>query len=393
MSLSLPFFALLCSSADNFRMDAMRSWPVHKLLIALPGLVSRLVLVPVSGLVLVLSWGLLWGLLWSVLLTGCHNGENATEALPVRIAIPVQPSSALMLVARDGGFFERAGLKPAYLMHRSGKRALVESIIPGYADIASTADLPVMELIGRHDDLRVLATIQSVRSVNAVLARADRGITGFADLNDRDVGVQELSAVHFFLDRALRAHGGDPDSVRYRFAPIEELVDLLNEGAVDAISIREPFLSRGRDLMGDDAVVLDAPWVYPQFELLVTRAEYAMANQEVLTRAVQALLAAERFLYQQPDEAVTILADALAVSHDQARTVLENTINRVVVPQSVFPSLEAQLRWIGHQDDPRQDARIRSGMIVLDAFHVAPLLSLHPERVGIAGATPGAHDE
>lgn len=284
-----------------------------------------------------------------------------------------------MLIAREGGFFEQAGLQPSYRLHPSGKRALLESFVTGEVDLLSASDLPVMEVIARRTDLRILAAIQSVRSVNAILARADRGVTTIADLPGRTVGVQELSAVHFFLDRALRAHGAMPESVEFHFAPIETLVGLLGTGEVDAISTREPYLSQGVATLGGAGVVLPAPWVYPQFELLVTSAEFAKTHPEVLARVLQALSLAEQFIDEQPDLAVSLLAGALAVSAADAQSILNNSMNHLILPQSLMPFLEAQRRWIsGAVDSPVPGT-------LLDFFDPAPLLAHRPERVGISG--------
>jgi sulfonate transport system substrate-binding protein len=332
---------------------------------------------------------LLWG--------GCSDERlvnEASEVLPLRIAIPHQPGSVLALVAAEAGFFEAAGLAPRYSVHPSGKRALQEALLPGKTDVAFTSDLPAVELLFRGEDILIIAAVQSVRSVNAIVGRRDRGIEEVADLRGRTVGVQPISAVHYFLDCTLAAHSVDQRTVDVRAMTIEELVPALVAGDLDAISIREPYLTEAMHRLGSRSLVMRAPWVYPQFELVVARRSFVEKHPLELTRLIRALLRTERFLREEPDRSAMMLADVLGLDVNESRVILRETINRVELPQSIVLHLEEQFRWLEEQTRGGKDMAGKTAttetpitplMDILAVIHPDLLGAIQYERVDVAG--------
>lgn len=324
-------------------------------------------------------------LLGCMLIAGCS--AEKPPPLPVRIAMPLQPSSALMLLARAQGYFEQEGLAPIFTVFPSGKRALREGLLAGQADVASASDLPVAEGLAAGEDMVVLGAIQAIRSVNAIVLNADRGLATLSDLTGKRIGVQPFSAVHYFLDCALLAHGIAPADVVHVFYKIEELAPALASGEVDAISVREPFLSEALERLGARGIAFEAPWVYPQFELLVARRSFADEQPEVLKRILRALFRAEAFLSERPNEAKAMLTTALSISPERMDRIAENAMNHIGMPQSLLLMLEAQQRWL--QNVVHKSAQ--SHAPVHQALHLQALRSLHPERVMIAGFTGMEH--
>ncbi|TVR73290.1 MAG: hypothetical protein EA427_02340 [Spirochaetaceae bacterium] len=318
-----------------------------------------------------------------VLISGCSGPGRSADKLPLRIAIPRQPSSALALLAMEGGFFEAEGLAPRYTIHPSGKRALEEALLAGTADIALASDLPVLEHLSRGEDLLILATVQSVRSLNAVVGNRDRGIGQFADLREKRVGLQPHSAVHYFLECALVAHDVDIRTVEIHAMPIEELVPALVRGDVDAVSIREPYLTDAVHRLGSRSVVLRAPWVYPQFDLALVRRSFAENHAPELELFLRALLRAEQFLRTNPDEAALMVARTLNLGVEETGENLSNAITRVELPQSMILHFEEQLRWI--REEGTDPVRTPLALDLLEIIHPGPLRAIQPERVDIAG--------
>lgn len=307
--------------------------------------------------------------------TGCRPPTEAAP-VPVRVAVSRQPSSALLLIAWHQGFFEEAGLAPTFITYPSGKRALDEGLLSGMADVVSVPDSPVAKQLLAGEDLLILCTVQSIRSVNAIVARRDRGIESIQDLPGKRVGIQSASAVHYFLHRAMRAHNISPDSAVQIPYLIENLVSALHAGDVDAISIREPFLSEAISTLNTNVLVLEAPWVYAQFELFVTTPEFRDQHPEVLVSVLHALLRAEHLIKTAPAQAEAILAEVLDIDISATRRIRENTINYVFLPHSLLPSLEEQMRWFvdnGESGDPSRN--------VLEDLYLAPLRQLRPLRV------------
>jgi ABC-type nitrate/sulfonate/bicarbonate transport system substrate-binding protein len=326
--------------------------------------------------------GILLALL--TMLPGC---ERPSAPLPIRIGLAMQPGAVLMILAREQAYFEQEGLAPAYTTYPSGKRALNEGLFADQADITSASDLPAAEMLREGKDLVILSALQSARSINSIVARRDSGIARIADLTGKRVGTQQISAVHFFLDRTLQANGVESARVFHAFYPAEQLVPALAGGKIDAISMREPYVSQALAQLGANGVAFEAPWVYPQFEVLVARRGYAETHAEEMKRVLRALLRAERFLVAQPREAAAVLARSMKLSPEAAERVLAQTINRVSLSQALLPMLEKQLRWL----ETRSPVTARLTGNLLDALHLGSLQAVDSLRIDIAGLSQHEH--
>lgn len=320
-------------------------------------------------------------LAWAVGGKGCARAEPESAPIPIRIAIPLQPSSALMLVAMHHGFFEAEGLAPDYLFYPSGKRALEEGFLTGRADVVSASDLPVARCVLHGEDLQILCTLQTVRSLNYVVGRRSAGFTQLADLAQLRVGTQRLSALHYFLYRVLLTQESAPAQTPILFYPIEELPDALARGEVDAISVREPYLSQALALLQEEAVRFEAPWIYPQFELLVVHDAFAVAQPDTLDRLIRALVRAERWAAQDPEDTVAVLAQHLQIPVDMAATIHRNTINALLLPHALLLSMEEQMRWVAKQED-QPDTPVPN---LLESLNITPLHNVLPFRACTSG--------
>jgi ABC-type nitrate/sulfonate/bicarbonate transport system substrate-binding protein len=326
--------------------------------------------------------GILLALL--TMLPGC---ERPSAPLPIRIGLGMQPGAVLMILAREQAYFEQEGLAPAYTTYPSGKRALNEGLFADQADITSASDLPAAEMLREGKDLVILSALQSARSINSIVARRDSGIARIADLTGKRVGTQQISAVHFFLDRTLQANGVESARVFHAFYPAEQLVPALAGGKIDAISMREPYVSQALAQLGANGVAFEAPWVYPQFEVLVARRGYAETHAEEMKRVLRALLRAERFLVAQPRESAAVLARSMKLPPEAAERLFAQTINRVSLSQALLSMLETQLRWL----ETRSPVTARLTGNLLDALHLGSLQAVDSLRIDIAGLSQHEH--
>jgi sulfonate transport system substrate-binding protein len=303
--------------------------------------------------------------------------QTPSKALPVRLGIALQPGALLFILAREKRFFEQAGLLPSYQVFPSGKRALRNGLLTDQVDVVSASDLPVVQAVLQERNVMVLAKMQSVRSLNSIVARADRGVRRVIDLPTKRVATQRDSAVHFFLDRALTIHGVPLASVEKLYLPIETLVETLVLGDVDAISIREPYVTQAKARLQEKAVVLEVPWAYPQYELLVSKRAFAPDHALVLQRVLQALLMAEDYLHRNPEQAQQVLAKVLGVSVKTMTSILQQTSNRLRLGDDLLPVLTDQAAWL----DP--SSRLDASEPLLSAIEPRYLRAVRALRVGV----------
>jgi NitT/TauT family transport system substrate-binding protein len=263
----------------------------------------------------------------------------------ISLGLALQPTCSLAILAMDQGFFEKEGLsvKPRYFP--SGKRALLEGLVPGEVDVAIAADIPITMLAFKDRQLRILTTLAETGDANTIVARRDGGITVPGDLKDKRIATQQGSAVHYFLYLFLRKHQISKKSVKLSFMKAEQLPKALAEGAIDAFSMREPYIGEARKLLGDQAITFSAPGIYPQTDMAVARQPFIQDNSAAVRSFILALLTAERFAKQNPEQAVKIIAHRLGAEPKQIAELWPKLHLGATLHQSLALLLDSQARW------------------------------------------------
>lgn len=244
------------------------------------------------------------GLLAVALLWREEEGDRhrlGDAPLEVRLGVSLQPDAALLMLAEDLGYLEAEGLKVATEQFPSGARVIEDGLRAGRIDVVAVSETPVAGAALEGVEVRVVAQLASADNVNRIVARRDRGITSLADLAGKRLATQRNSAVHYFLDRALRQQGLEGKALEVQFLKAEDLPAALAEGRIDAFSMREPYVSRAVALLGDNAVVLAAPGLLRQFGLLVASAPWLEAHEEEAVRLLRAVARAETFARHEPE--------------------------------------------------------------------------------------------
>ncbi|MBS1189363.1 MAG: ABC-type nitrate/sulfonate/bicarbonate transport system, substrate-binding protein [Rhodocyclaceae bacterium] len=260
--------------------------------------------------------------------------------------MPTHPTSLLAHVALDQGYFAANGLDVAVSEYPSGKRALEDGLFAGQADITWSNELPVALAGFQRSDFRIISTTLTADNVNMVVARRDRGIARPEDLRGKRIGTQKGSAVHFFLHLLLLEHGLTDEDVRIAFFKAEELPGALAAGAIDAFSMREPYVSQARALLGEaNVIVLRAPRIYDQMDIMVMRQDILERNPRIAAKALRAMLDAQAFVAAHPRETAAIMARRLRIPPEEADRMLPDLQPNVSLSQPLLTLLESEARW------------------------------------------------
>lgn len=276
-------------------------------------------------------------------------GPSQAPAEPrdaVRIAMPMHPTSLLAHVALDQGYFAANGLDVSVREYPSGKRALDDGLFAGQADITWCNETPVALAGLQRSDFRIISTTLTTDNVNAVIARRDSGIERPEDLRGKRIATQKGSAVHFYLHLLLLEHGMTENDVRLSFLGAEELPAALESGAVDAISMREPYIGQARAKLGEGkTIVFRAPHIYDQVDVMVIRQDVLERNPRIALKALRAMLDAQTYIEGHPRETVVIMARRLKIDPREADTMLSDFKTNVALSQSLLVLLESEARW------------------------------------------------
>lgn len=290
----------------------------------------------VAGLALLAAW----------YLVRARSPEPAVPRDTVRIAMPMHPTSLLAHIALDQGYFAANGLDVSVKEYQSGKRALDDGLFAGQADITWSNETPVALAGFQRSDFRIVSTTLAADNVNMIVARRDRGIERPEDLRGKRIATQKGSAVHFFLHLFLLEHGLTEQDVKISFLKAEELPAALASGAIDAFSMRDPYISQARELLGTEkAITFRAPGVYDQVDVMVMRQEIVEKSPRIVRKALQAMLDAESYVASHPVEATAILARRLKVAPREIEDIFPDIKPNVSLSQSLLVLLESEARW------------------------------------------------
>lgn len=307
----------------------------------------------------------------------CFVAPRTQAAEPMALGIATQPSAALLQIAVEAGLLEAEGVDVKVTRYPSGKRAMLDGLFAGKAQVISSADAPVVANAFKRDDFAIIATIFLADNVNSIIARRDAGIQQPSDLNGKRLATQRASAVHYFLHLFMLKNQIVHQGTQKTFLPAVELPDALASGQIDAFSMREPFIGQAKALLGDNAIVFKEPGLYPQYELVVVDRDYLAANPEAVRGLLRALIKAHELLDEDPTAAATVVARFLDVDPEPILAQVSDWSTDVVLNQALLLALEFEAQWM-IDDGITDQRRIPNMLRVIDP---APLKAVAPRAV------------
>lgn len=167
-------------------------------------------------------------------LAGC-NGSGAEPGAPVgaTLVLDFTPNAVHsgIYAARREGFYREAGIDLS--VRQPGESTDAPKLLA-----AGRADFAILDIhdlgIARERGLDLVGLMPLVqRPLAAVIARADRGISGPSELEGRTVGVTGLPSDEVVVDSEVSADGGDPARVK-RLTIGFNAIPALAAGKVDA---------------------------------------------------------------------------------------------------------------------------------------------------------------
>ena len=308
---------------------------------------------------------------------GCQQ-KPASPPQKITIAHSTAGNAILMTIALMKDYLKEEGLDVTPQPHGFGKLAL-QSVIEEKADIATVGDTPIVFAIMGGKKITVLAVIQTSNKNEAIVARQDRGIAKLSDLKGKKIGLTLGTTGHFFADSFLLAHGIDINQVKIIDLKPDEMAAALATGKVDAVSTWNPTLIQLQKKLGNNGITFFGESLYTENFCVVASQDYVKKNPAVIKKILRALVKAEAFVQQHPEESRRLVAEFLKAD----KGILDETWGiftfRATLDQALLVDLEDQTRWtIKHQLVPRRDMPN-----YLDFIYIDGLLAVKPEAVRI----------
>ena len=149
----------------------------------------------------------------------------------------------------------------------------------------------------------------------------------------------------FFLHVLLVKNGIAEKDVAITYGKLEELPLALAKGEIDALSVREPYVSQAMKLSGGNAVVLAEPGLYVKTLNVVAPNSLIKERPEAIRKLLRALLRAEEFARKEPDQAMKIVSNRLKLGQSEMAVSWPDLDLRVSLDQRLLVSLEDEARW------------------------------------------------
>lgn len=317
--------------------------------------------------------------LFLVIVPACQNSQEAAgPPVKITVAYPNSFYSLLFAVAHSKGFFKAEGLEVTPLRHDFGKLA-VQSMLEGKADIAISGDTVVMFAIARSEKISIIAETMTSKRNEAIVARRDRGIKEPRDLEGKRIGVASGTTGHFFLDSFLSVNGLRKNRIKTIFMTPGEMMAALDRGAIDAVAVWQPIANQIERGLGSRGVTFYDERIYSDIVCVSASRAFVEKNPEPVAKTLRALVRAEAFVKESPEETRRLAAEFLKVDQAILDEIWKSLSFKVTLEQSLLVSLEDQTRWarenrlIGGRETPEY----------LDYIYVKGLQSVKPEAVSV----------
>lgn len=309
-------------------------------------------------------------------INGCQPQKQAAPPEKITIAYSTVSNAILVYIAFAKDYFKEEGLEATPQPHPFGKPAL-QAVIEGKADIATVGDTPIVFAVLNGKKILTLAVIQTSNKNEAIVARRDQGIAQPSNLKGKKIGLTLGTTGDFFADSFLLTHGIDKKNVKIIDMKPDEMATALTTGKVDAVSTWNPTLIQLKKKLGSKGIIFSGESLYTEIFCVVAGQEYVKKNPAAIKKLLRALLKAETFVQQHPEESRRLVAEFIKTD----KVILDETWDiftfRVTLDQALLVDLEDQTRWaIKHRLAARRDMPN-----YLDFIYVDGLQTVKPAAV------------
>lgn len=281
-------------------------------------------------------------------------------------------------VAQQKGYFVAAGVRAVIQQHNSGKTAL-EATLGGKADLATTADIPIMLAAMNNVPVAVIATFFKTEHDHGIVVRRDRGIDGPAWLKGKTVGVTLGSSGHFVLDAFLSRQHLAPADVTMKNLKPAQFADAMARGEVDAIASWEPFLGQLQAQLKGNGIVFYGEEIYEIPYSLAGKRDYVVRHPQLMQKVLRALARGAHDCTSEPEASRAIMAAVLKIDTSAWQARWPTYRFKLALDQGLILALEDEARWA--VSTSLVPARPMPNF--LDSMYLDPMLAVAPAVVTV----------
>ena len=275
-------------------------------------------------------------------------GTIRAQTRRVRIGSGSNETYALSYFAKDGGFFERAGIDADVQLFNNAQE-MQQAMAGGALDVAVGDPLQIGNAFNNGLRLGFIApaTIYSSRQPTSFLCvTKGASIRSAKDLESGTVAVVALSSLMTvgLLDW-LRVNGADSTKIKMVELPFPAMAAAVSRGTVAAAILAEPFLSaaaEGIRVLGDPLAPIGSSYLLSG---IITKRDWVSANTDLTGQLARAYGATSAWANSHHDETAQILASYSRINVETIRSMRRATLGTTLDPHLVQPVLDAAFKF------------------------------------------------
>jgi ABC-type nitrate/sulfonate/bicarbonate transport system substrate-binding protein len=267
---------------------------------------------------------------------------HAEPLLKARLAQNLAPISGLTIIAQAKGIFAKHGLEITVSNFTTGKQCL-DTVLGGGADIATTAEAPVTAAAMAQQPIAFVAGMEysDLKTMTATGA----GIKSSADLRGKRIAFTAGTGSEVYTSVLLKAAGLTAKDVTLVNLRPQEMLPAMSAGSIDAFDTWEPYVANAKKILGEGATPIDTRGLYSEtFNIVVTK-PYLEANGALVGKFLSAIIEAETWLKEHPDDAISTVAQAVGMNRDELASIWSDYIYHVRLDDKLLGILKTHAAW------------------------------------------------
>lgn len=275
-------------------------------------------------------------------------GTVRAQTRPVRIAAGSNDTYALAYFAKDGGFFEKAGIEADIQLFENAQASL-QAMVGGALDVVVADAVQVGNAFNNGVQIGFFApsTMYTSAAPTTYICVAKNGsVRSAKDLENRAIAVVALSSLMTVgLQQWLKDNGVDASKVKMIEMNFPAMAAAVANETVGAAILAEPFLSAAAEnvrLLGDPLAPISSTFLL--CGVIATR-EWVSNNRDLASRLAKAYGATAAWANDHHDATATILAAHSRIDVATIRSIRRATFSTTLGPRQIQPVVDMAFKY------------------------------------------------
>lgn len=265
-------------------------------------------------------------------------------------------AAAPVFVADAKGFWKEENLQVELKPFASGRLAL-DALVGKTVHAATVSEVPVVFAAFQQQEVRIICTFTNSEKHVNLLARRDRGISAPNDLRGKKIAVSLGTAAEYVMDTFLEPYGITRSEIKIVALNPPDTVAAITRGDVDAIFAWQPYIYNAQKQLGDNAVIFPSGEKYNHPFSIIVMQNHINQGKPELKKLINGLRRAERFMKENREESIIIVANKLGVGTQDIADIWDDYSFQVGLDPNLADLLEKEGIWAKRIGVVAQDTR------------------------------------